>query len=194
MQATTLVVAPRASWGSKMRARYPDQDGFVDVGGVKIGYEVYGAGPRAVVFAPIDPVVHSRAWKAQVPFLARHARVVVIDPRGNGRSDRPLEPDRCRDLDFVDDTLAVMDAVGVQRALLVGLCTSSWVSLLLAARHPERVTGVASIATWVPYLTPPSPWRAGVDFDVPLESDEGWNKENKYYWLRDWQGYLEFFF
>jgi hypothetical protein len=53
-----------------MRARYPDAEGFVDRGGVKVGYEVFGRGEPTVVFAPLDPIVHSRAWKAQVPYLA----------------------------------------------------------------------------------------------------------------------------
>ena len=75
--------------GGAMRARYPDTEGFVERDGVKVGYEVFGSGEPALVFAPTDPLVHSRAWKAQVPYLARTSRVVTIDPRGNGRSDRP---------------------------------------------------------------------------------------------------------
>ena len=72
-----------------MRARYPDTEGFVERDGVKVAYEVFGSGPQALVFVPIDPLVHSRAWKAQVPYLAREFQVITIDPRGNGRSDRP---------------------------------------------------------------------------------------------------------
>jgi hypothetical protein len=50
-----------------MRARYPDTEGFVGRDGVKIAYEVFGSGEPTVVFAPTDPRVHSRAWKARVP-------------------------------------------------------------------------------------------------------------------------------
>ena len=63
----------------------------------------------------------------------------MIDPRGNGRSDRPIGPEHYGDLAQVGDLIAVMDAVGVERALLVGLCDSAWFALLAAARHPERV-------------------------------------------------------
>ncbi len=73
-----------------MRARYPDTEGFVERDGVEVAYEVFGSGPPTHVFVPIDPLVHSRAWKAQVPYLARKFQVITIDPRGNGRSDRPL--------------------------------------------------------------------------------------------------------
>ena len=72
-----------------MRARYPDTEGFVDRGGVKVGYEVFGEGEPAVVFAPLHLIVHSRVWKTQVPYLARRFKVITIDHRGNGRSDRP---------------------------------------------------------------------------------------------------------
>jgi pimeloyl-ACP methyl ester carboxylesterase len=107
-----------------MRARYPDTEGFIERDGVKVGYEVFGAGEPTVVFPPIDGIVHSRCWKAQVPYPARFFKVVTIDPRGNGRSDRPQSAEAYADTEWVADTIAVMDATGVDRAVLVGLCTS----------------------------------------------------------------------
>jgi pimeloyl-ACP methyl ester carboxylesterase len=175
-----------------MRARYPDAEGFVDRGGIKVGYEVFGEGEPAVVFAPLDPIVHSLAWKAQVPYLARRSRVITIDPRGNGRSDRPQSPAAYTDAEFVADTVAVMDVCDVGRAVIVGISTSGWISLLTAALHPERVLGVVAIAAFGPGLGPAA--RAEYDFDEVLDTEEGWAKENRHYWLRDWRGYAEFFF
>jgi len=80
-----------------MRARYPDHDGFAERDGLKIGYEVYGRGERTVVLPPPDPIVHSRVWKGQIPYLSRYARVVAIDPIGNGRSDRTMDAARFRE-------------------------------------------------------------------------------------------------
>jgi pimeloyl-ACP methyl ester carboxylesterase/predicted glycosyltransferase len=176
-----------------MRATYPAHDGFVERDGVKVYYELYGSGEPSIVFPPLDAIVHSRAWKAQLPYLSHHHRVVTIDPRGNGRSDRPSDPASYADDEFVADTLDVMDAVGIEAAVLVGLCTSSWRALLTAARHPERVLGVVSIATLVPFLTPPAQGRV-IDFEAELEAYDGWQKDNRHYWLRDWPGYVDFFF
>ena len=177
-----------------MRARYPDAEGFVDRGGIKVGYEVFGEGEPAVVFAPLDPIVHSLAWKAQVPYLARRSRVITIDPRGNGRSDRPQSPAAYTDAEFVADTVAVMDVCDVGRAVIVGISTSGWISLLTAALHPERVLGVVAIAAFGPGLGPWPAARAEYDFDEVLDTEQGWAKENRHYWLRDWRGYAEFFF
>jgi pimeloyl-ACP methyl ester carboxylesterase/predicted glycosyltransferase len=177
-----------------VRARYPDVEGFIERDGIKVGYEVFSDGEPAVVFSPIDGIVHSRAWKAQVPYLARRSKVVTIDPRGNGRSDRPQSPAAYADTEFVDDTIAVMDATGVERAVLVGLCTGGWRALLTAALHPARVLGVVNIASWAPFLTPPLPERVLYDFDEVCDTYEGWAKANRNYWLRDWRGYAEFFF
>jgi len=177
-----------------MRAIDPDIRDFVERDGVKVGYEVFGSGNPAVVFGPIDGIAQSQAFKAQVSYLARRSKVVTIDPRGNGRSDRPQTAAAYADTEFVADTIAVMDAAGVDKAVLVGMCTGSWRALLTAVWHPDRVLGIVSIAGWLPYLTPGHPWRTQYEFDAVLDTDEGWAKDNRHYWLRDWRGYAEFFF
>ena len=51
-----------------------------------------------------------------------------------------------------------------------------------------------AIASWAPELLPWPAHRAVHDFDEILDTEEGWAKENRHYWLRDWRGYAEFFF
>ena len=93
------------------------------------------------------------------------------------------------------DIVAVMDACEVDRAVIVGISDSGWTSLLMAALHPERVLGVVAIASAVPELDAVARCtRTVYDFDEVLDTDEGWAKENRHYWLRDWRGYAEFFF
>ena len=70
----------------------PDSEGFVEHDGVKIHYEVYGDGEPTILLMPTWTIIHKRFWKAQIPYLARHHRVVIYDGPGNGRSDRPLDP------------------------------------------------------------------------------------------------------
>ena len=72
-----------------MRACQPVSDGYVERDGVKLHYEVYGTGEPTVFLLPTWSIIHSRHWKMQIPYLARHCRVLTFDGRGNGRSDRP---------------------------------------------------------------------------------------------------------
>ena len=56
----------------------------------RIFYQVTGSGTRDLFLLPQCQVVtHSRMWKYQIPYLSRYFRVLTMDPRGNGRSDRP---------------------------------------------------------------------------------------------------------
>jgi pimeloyl-ACP methyl ester carboxylesterase len=64
-----------------MRAREPDAEGFVDRHGLKLHYEVFGDGRPTMLLLPTWTIVHARFWKAQVPYLARHFRVVTYDGR-----------------------------------------------------------------------------------------------------------------
>jgi pimeloyl-ACP methyl ester carboxylesterase len=174
------------------RARYPDEEGYVERDGVRVFYEVYGSGEPTILLLPTWALVHSRHWKAQIPCLARGSRIVTFDGRGNGRSDRPEGGAAYAIREYAADALAVMDATETGRAVLVGVsCAALW-GILLAAEHPERVAGAAFIGPAVP-LAPPLPERAVHPFDVRLETDEGWAKYNLHYWLRDYAGFLDFF-
>jgi pimeloyl-ACP methyl ester carboxylesterase len=145
-----------------MRARDPDRDGFADHDGTRVFYEVYGAGEPTLVLVPSNPIVDSRQWKAQVPYLSRHYRVVAFDGRGNGRSDRPEAPEAYTEEAYVAELAAVLEATGSDRVVLVGLCHDGvWRSLRFAANHPERVAGIVAISVGVPLITHPTPssWR-----------------------------------
>jgi pimeloyl-ACP methyl ester carboxylesterase len=175
-----------------MRARQPDREGFVDRDGVKIGYEVFGEGPRTVLFLPTWSIVHSRLWKSQVPYLARHLRVVTFDGRGNGRSDRPAEAAAYEDRLYAADALAVLDALDIPRATLVSTSSGAYWHLILAAEHPERVDGSIFLAPALP-LAPRHTGR-DINFNAHHADDEGWHKFNRHYWMKDFRGFLEFFF
>ena len=180
-----------------MRAREPDTQGYVDVESVRLGYETFNdAAETTVLFAPIDTCVHSRAWKAQVAYLAQHCRVVTVDPPGNGRSGRSLDPAAYDDLSHVADTVAVLDHLGIERAVLAGICVSAWQSLLTAALHPDRVQGVVAVAPWARDFTPPIAVRleAARHFDEELDDYGGWHGWNKHYIPDHWPEYASFFF
>src|SRR6476646_6794862 len=115
----------RSTWSTKpvrrtlvtMRARQPDTIATLTRQGVDVGYEVWEpseeSNGRTIVFAPMDTIIDSRGWTAQFTFLSRHARVVAIDGRGNGRSGRPLEPEAYSDLALAADLVAVLDEAEV---------------------------------------------------------------------------------
>jgi pimeloyl-ACP methyl ester carboxylesterase/predicted glycosyltransferase len=153
----TLTVAPAAEQlrgeqprAEQSRACYPDETGYVERDGVRVYWEAYGHGEPTVLLLPTWSLVHSRLWKAQIPYLARHFRTVTFDPRGNGRSDRPHEIAAYAEAEFARDALDVMDATGTDQAILVGNSRGVQRGLLLAAEHPERVLGAVFIGAMFP--------------------------------------------
>ena len=127
------------------RAREPDVTGVVERDGVALAYEVFGEGDTTVLLMPTWSIVHSRVWKAQVAYLARHYRVVTFDGRGCGRSGRPEGAAAYTNEQFAEDTIAVMDATDTERAVLVALSCGAAYSVHVAADHPDRVTGIFAI-------------------------------------------------
>jgi pimeloyl-ACP methyl ester carboxylesterase/predicted glycosyltransferase len=178
-----------------MRAPLPDRSGYVRRDGTRLHYELFGTGEPAIVFLPTWSIVHSRHWKAQIPYFARHFRVLSFDGRGNGLSDRPAGPEAYADEQFALDTLAVMDANEIARAAIVSLSAGSRWALMLAADYPERVAAAAFISPNVPLGAPVADRAAAIAaFDAPCECYEGWSKYNSHYWRSNYRDFLEFFF
>jgi pimeloyl-ACP methyl ester carboxylesterase len=187
MALEALTSVPR----EQTRARYPDESGFVERDGVRLWWEVYGSGEQTVFLLPTWSIIHSRHWKAQIPYLARHFRVLLFDGRGNGRSDRPAAGYEERE--FAADALAVMEATQTEQAALVSLSQGAQRALVLAAETPERVDGAVFICPAIA-LGERLSWRGTYSWDDELDIDEGWAKYNRSYWLRDYRSFLEFFF
>jgi pimeloyl-ACP methyl ester carboxylesterase len=184
--AVDVAPAPEQS-----RARYPDESGYVERDGVRLYYEVYGSGKPTIFLLPTWSIIHSRQWKMQIPFLARHFRVLTFDGRGSGRSDSPPDAEAYNGEEYVADAIAIMDRTKTERAVLVGFSRSAGTGIMQAAVHPDRTLGAFVIGAGLPVVDPPLPQFE--HFEDVCETYSGWAKYNKHYWLRDYRGFVEFF-
>jgi pimeloyl-ACP methyl ester carboxylesterase/predicted glycosyltransferase len=184
--------------GEQSRAVYPDAEGYATrEDGTRIFYEVYGTGDRTIVFVPPWAIVHSRLWKAQIPYLSRYARVIAFDPRGNGKSDRPADLSLYSEDENAADIGAVLEATGTDRAVLVTMSRGCQRTLLFAAEHPTRVEGAVFMACGT-LLSQER--RERDDFsqlilaarDVPAGVLPSMNYFNREAWQRDPELYREF--
>ncbi|MDP1841751.1 MAG: alpha/beta fold hydrolase [Reyranella sp.] len=184
-----------------MRAKLPTTEGFVDRDGVRIHYEVYGPGPhearQTMVFLPPWSIVHSRVYKAQLPYFSERFRCISFDARGNGLSDRPDEVAAYSLEHNVADAIAVMDATQAGEAILVGLSYGGMLACCLAAHHPQRVKA-AILAGTAASIGPNAPYMTHDHFYAPRAAPEGgkpagWDKYNRDHWLREYPDFAEHF-
>lgn len=111
--------------------------------GARIWYAVYGSGPPVILLH--GGLGHSGNWGYQLPALLRGGyRAVLIDSRGHGRSTRDGRPFSYELM--AADVIAVMEALGLERAALVGWSDGACTALTLAALAPGRVAGVLFFA------------------------------------------------
>ena len=114
--------------------------GFADVNGARLWYEDAGAGPAVVLLH--GHLVDSGQWDDQFAAWAREFRVVRYDARGFGRSDLPAGP-----FGHHDDLRGLVDALGVERAALVGCSGGGMAAIDLALEDPARVSGLVLVGT-----------------------------------------------
>jgi pimeloyl-ACP methyl ester carboxylesterase len=112
--------------------------------GARLYFEVHGRGERAVLLI-MGLGGDGHIWEPQVAPLAARRRVVVLDNRGMGRSDKPAAAYSIATL--AADAIAVLDAADVARADLVGLSMGGMVAEELALTHGARVGKLALLAT-----------------------------------------------
>ncbi len=157
---------------------------YVQSGDVNIAYQVVGHGPIDIVFV-MGWVSHLEYfWKHHsfASFLERlssFSRLILFDKRGTGLSDRvPLE--KLPTLEQrMEDVHAVMDAVGSERAVLVGVSEGGPMCSLFAATYPERTAGLVMIGTYAKRIRDDDyPWAPTLD------------QRNKFFEIvrRDWGG------
>ncbi len=132
--------------------------------GVHIAYQIVGDGPYDLMYqagwlSNLDAVWDMPEIAESLRRMAERARVILMDRRGTGVSDRPASVDALSLERAVDDTLAVLDAAGSERAVLFGFEDGCIVDILLAASQPSRVSGLVLFAPWVSYWkTEDHPW------------------------------------
>ncbi len=165
--------------------RYTWVDGF------GIAYQVLGRGPVDLIYLP--QFVSNVEWNWQMPEharfmerLASFARLIVMDPRGHGCSDR-VSPSESLALEgMVDDVLGVAGAAASFRATIFGGGRSAFVAMLAAATHPDRFDRLVLFGaspSWI--RSDELPWE---------ESEEEWQRDLEMYrrlpsqldWAESW--------
>lgn len=127
----------------------PIEDGLTRTRGadVEIAFRVRGSGPAIVLLHGTS--ANHAVWEPVTEVLSARATVIALDQRGHGRSGKPATG--YTGPDFAGDVITVLDALGVDRALVGGHSLGGRNSWLVAALHPERVTGVVCV-DYTPYV------------------------------------------
>ena len=120
----------------------PDASGILPINGVRVWYAEFGHG--APVILVHGGLANSDYWGLQVPVLAAHYHVIVLDSRGHGRStrnDAPIGYDL-----MASDVLALMDYLHIHQAALIGWSDGAIIGLDIAINHPDRLTRLFAFA------------------------------------------------
>jgi pimeloyl-ACP methyl ester carboxylesterase len=119
-----------------------DRGGEAEANGIKIHYAIYGQG-SPVIFLH-GGLANTDYWGNQVPAVAAHHTVILMDSRGHGRSTRDARP-YGYDL-MADDVVALMDVLKIPKADVVGWSDGGILGIDLAMRHKDRVGKVFAFA------------------------------------------------
>lgn len=107
--------------------------------GERLAYGSFGEGPRTIVLLPGLLLSQRMQWPLAHALAARGNRAITLDPLGHGASDRPADMSRYSMSQFGAEVVALLDHLGVERAVVGGTSLGANVTLEVAALAPERV-------------------------------------------------------
>ncbi len=147
----------------------PPPPPYVQAGRASIAYGVIGAGSD-IVLVPgfldhLEAVWQDAGFADFSRRVASFARLIAFDKRGTGMSDRLPVGEEVRLDERMDDIRAVMDAVGVERAVLLGQADGVPLATVFAATFPERVSGLIAYAASARMLPEPG-YASGLPIEV----------------------------
>lgn len=114
----------------------PERSGMVPVNGVQVWYAAFGHGAPVILLH--GGLGNSNYWGLQVPALAQYYEVIVMDSRGHGRSTWDGKPIGYHLM--ATDVIALMDALHIPKAAIVGWSDGAIIGLDIAIHHPERLS------------------------------------------------------
>jgi pimeloyl-ACP methyl ester carboxylesterase len=146
---------------------------YTKCGNLSIAYQVVGDGPIDLVYAHGWVSHLEYAWESPdyarfFRRLAGFSRLIRFDRRGMGLSDRDVGPSTLEER--VDDIRAVMDAVGSERAALLGVSEGGYMAVMFAATHPERTAALILCGSYARQS-----WALDYPWGRTLEDRDAWN-------------------
>ena len=133
---------------------------YVERDGVKVYYETHGEGPAVLLSHGYSAT--SQMWQGQAGPLGKGHRLITWDMRGHGQSDSPDDPSVYSEAHAVADMAAILDANGVQSAVIGGLSLGGYMSLAFHVAYPGRTRALMLFDTGPGYKNP--------------KAREGWNE------------------
>jgi class 3 adenylate cyclase len=147
-------------------------------GGAYIAYQLVGDGPRDLIFTTSP--IHNIDVMWEQPAIARYfgrlagiGRLICYNPRGTGVSSLPSPGSSLQE--WVDDMRGVMDAVGVERAAIIGDTEGGPTAMMFAATYPERTSALVLVNTFPRFLRD-SDYPAGIPADLVPKLVEGFEQ------------------
>ena len=125
---------------------------YITRDGVRIHYEEAGSGPPVLITHGYSS--STRAWEGQAKSLSDTYRIITWDMRGHAETDSPEEQEKYSEAATVDDMAALLDHLGIEKAVISGLSLGGYMSLAFNLKYPERVRALMLFDTGPGYNNP----------------------------------------